>query len=128
MSLKAGDEDNEPLGEGEEELAIIEGFPQVSMEIYKKLTQDFKPVRSFDNYLSVESESSYKSLIEDCNVAFTAEPKDDDEAYSLGTTFFIPSHMKPRCLLEKLALDVFNEHVKELDDGEFDPKFSGAGA
>jgi hypothetical protein len=66
-------------------------------------------------------------LLHDCQLAFTARTKDESSAYSSGCTFFIPASMKPRCALERLALDIFQAHVKDLDpDKHYDLERSGA--
>ena len=66
-------------------------------------------------------------LLDDCTTVFTARTKDDDAAYSAGTTFFLPAEMKPRCALEALVKSIFEKHVhKNVSDGMYKTEQSGA--
>mmetsp|Transcript_6611 Transcript_6611/g.12455 ORF Transcript_6611/g.12455 Transcript_6611/m.12455 type:complete len:489 (+) Transcript_6611:97-1563(+) len=73
------------------------------------------------------STSIMDDLLYDCQIAFTARTKDESSAYSSGSTFFIPASMKPRCALERLALDIFQSHTHDLQPGKhYDLERSGA--
>ena len=74
--------------------------------------------------LKLSSNFEDLSLHRDCKIAFTSKNA-DGAAYSTGSTFFIGSHEKPRCQLEKMALSVFNFHAKRLGK-TYDTKISGA--
>lgn len=66
-------------------------------------------------------------LVKDCEKVFTARTRDDEAAYSAGTTYFLPAKMKPRCALEGLVQQIFQQHVALLDDpGMYKPAESGA--
>jgi hypothetical protein len=67
---------------------------------------------------------SYSSLFSDCEQAFTSKNSNGD-AYSTGSTFFIKSISKPRCLLEQMALEVFHFHAERLNI-PYNKKKSGA--
>ena len=67
---------------------------------------------------------SYSSLYSDCEHAFTSKNAGSD-AYSAGSTFFIKATEKPECLLEQMALDIFNFHANRLGM-EYDKENSGA--
>jgi len=136
----------------ENELAIIDGIPATP---FHQSIIKLAPFRSFSHFLQCpcnqkssttansakasmneKSGSIHQSLRHDCNLAFTARPKEEDAAYSAGSTFFIPCETKPRCLLEALALDVFHAHAdsigynqnkkKDKSGISFDPARSGA--
>ncbi|GLE06342.1 hypothetical protein PINS_up015589 [Pythium insidiosum] len=79
--------------------------------------------RSIHRALRVPDDKSYLDLVADCEVAFTAREIENAE-YSTGSTFFLPATMEPRCLLERLAKDVFEFHAKDVT--EYDPARSGA--
>ena len=144
--------------ENQEGLSVIDGIPATSLAFHKAITT-LLPFRSYENHLEFESctndtltqKSSdprnnllnqfHDELVRDCTIAFTARPKESDQAYSSGSTFFIPCQMKPRCALEALALDIFKNHTKillekvsssaKVDDDQspallFDPERSGA--
>ena len=67
------------------------------------------------------------ALLKDCKKVFTARTRDDEAAYSAGTTYFLPAKMKPRCALEGLVQQIFQQHVALLDDpGMYKPAESGA--
>jgi hypothetical protein len=63
------------------------------------------------------------TLREDCKVAFTSRAVEAGDSYSNGTTFFLPCQMTPRCTLERLALEIFQQHTKGI---EYNPETSGA--
>jgi hypothetical protein len=69
---------------------------------------------------------TWESLWTDSSKVFTARTRDDDAAYSVGTTYFCPSQMKPRCALEAIALSIFQMHTKHLAPGIVIPEQSGA--
>jgi hypothetical protein len=110
----------------ESDLILDEGFPVLS---------DFKPGSSeadrfpvprapFTSYTNAITFSQRSSFLNDCALVFNARATDGDE-YSSGSTFFLPSLMKPRCALEALAQTIFKAHTQGLE-GKFDPKNSGA--
>mmetsp|Transcript_6137 Transcript_6137/g.9276 ORF Transcript_6137/g.9276 Transcript_6137/m.9276 type:complete len:460 (+) Transcript_6137:66-1445(+) len=81
---------------------------------------------SFPSALKINKEQE-ENIIHDCDLTFTARTKEDSDAYSSGTTFFIPASMKPRCALEELALTIFQTYTKGLVSGKhFDVERSGA--
>lgn len=116
----------------EDELVLIEGVPATP---FHDTLMKLPSVRSYEQMLTFQDNNNnniHQKLIQDCIHAFTARPKNDDEAYSAGSTFFVPCLMKARCLLEALALDIFHTHVNALklndnSDGNstFDPERSG---
>ena len=100
---------------------------------------------SYADALSIPSDASRTSFLNDCSLVFTARTMEDAQAYSTGSTFFLPCLMKPRCALEALARTIFKAHVDSLggcddDDDEggkdetngekkkliYDPERSGA--
>jgi hypothetical protein len=81
---------------------------------------------SFDRALQISQHTHKDSIIKDCETVFTARTKDDGEAYSAGQTYFVPCHMKPRCALEAMALQIFKFHTKHLLAGTYNPEQSGA--
>lgn len=113
------------------DLIIDEGFPALNTFVpedskNEKDSLPRYPFASFPSAVSVD-ETQMENIIHDCELAFTARTKEDSEAYSSGATFFIPSHMKPRCALEQLASDIFKTHTKGLEPGKhFDPDRSGS--
>ena len=56
----------------------------------------------------------HDSLRQDCQEAFNSKQVREQSDYSLGTTFFMRADKEPRCLLERMAQDVFQHHVKRL--------------
>lgn len=110
----------------ESDLILDEGFTVLS---------DFKPGSSeadrfpvprapFASYTNAINFAQRSSFLNDCALVFNARATDGDE-YSSGSTFFLPSLMKPRCALEALAQTIFKAHTVGLE-GKFDPKNSGA--
>lgn len=121
---------------GSNDLIINDGFP--ALNNFKLSNQDNAsnddkkdPVprysfASFSSALSI-AKGQYEDVIHDCDLAFTARAKEESDAYSSGATFFMPASMKPRCLLEQLALNIFKTHTKGLEPGKhFDVERSGA--
>ncbi len=81
---------------------------------------------SFPSALRINKDQE-ENIVHDCDLTFTARTKVDSEAYSSGTTFFIPASMKPRCALEELALSIFQTYTKGLIPGKhYDVERSGA--
>ena len=116
-----------PAGEGEEDDVNDNGDK-------KKATKKFRPMLDGDEPLPRHTfwtnEHSLKfplleSLLDDCEVVFTARDKPNGSAYSAGQTYFLPASMKPRCALEALALSIFHKHTEHCK-GMYDPKKSGA--
>lgn len=62
----------------------------------------------------------------DCAAVFTARTREDDQAYSAGTTYFLPCVMKPRCALEELVKSIFDKHTEHLEEGVIVREQSGA--
>ena len=62
----------------------------------------------------------------DAAAVFTARTRDDQEAYSVGTTYFWPCRMPPRCALEALVQSIFEKHTHDLDPSVYVPEQSGA--
>eukprot|EP00605_Chrysophyceae_sp_TOSAG23-4_P000426 GSChrysophyteH1.ASY1.ANO1.483.1 assembled CDS len=71
-----------------------------------------------------EIEKYEQHVISDCQVAFTSKNAGSD-AYSAGSTFFIGAAEKPRCLLERIAMDIFEHHASRMNKN-FDIACSGA--
>jgi hypothetical protein len=61
-------------------------------------------------------------VLNDCRECFDC--KQSSGSYSTGTTFFISADAKPRCTLERLALEIFRHHTREIP--EMDSSSSGA--
>jgi hypothetical protein len=66
------------------------------------------------------------TLLRDAKHVFSARTREAGQAYSAGTTYFVPSIMKPRCALEAMALQIFQRHTQHLADGVVIPEQSGA--
>lgn len=66
------------------------------------------------------------ALREDCATVFSARAKEDSAAYSVGTTYFLPAVMKPRCALEAMVAAIFQLHTEGLDEGVMTAGQSGA--
>ncbi len=108
------------------DLIINEGFAALNTFILSKggegspssenLIPKYK-FASFPSALEISPEGM-KSVVHDCELAFTARTKEDSDAYSSGATFFMPASVKPRCALENLAMDIFQAHTKDLEPGK----------
>jgi hypothetical protein len=81
-----------------------------------------------DENRSAENDSNnlWESLLNDATTVFTARTRDDAAAYSVGTTYFCPAQMKPRCALEELVLSIYRKHTHNLPSGIVIPEQSGA--
>lgn len=126
----------------DEGFAVLNNFKPGSADDKSKTNADPIPRYPFASYadaLSMSSPSARSSFLSDCSLVFTARTKEDSDGYSTGSTFFLPSLMKPRCALEELAQTIFRAHVDPLEnmedpeDGEggekkllYDPEKSGA--
>lgn len=76
-------------------------------------------------YNIVDCSAHLDSLLHDCKVAFDSKHlANSNENYSLGSTYFIKANEKPRCSLERIALDIFSFHTKDIS--QYDVKQSGA--
>lgn len=84
------------------------------------------PLFPFSSFQHAVSCSHLSTLLEDCELVFTARTREAHESYSSGATFFVPCTMKPRCALEGLAMLIFRQHTKHLPQGLFRPECSGA--
>jgi len=118
------------------DLVINDGFAALNTFRLPKMgetnvTEEVDPVprsqfASFPSALIV-GQDKMQDLVHDCELAFTARTKEDSDAYSSGATFFAPAAIKPRCALEKLAMDIFQAHTKGLEAGKhYDLERSGA--
>uniref|UniRef100_A0A7S3PX14 Uncharacterized protein n=1 Tax=Chaetoceros debilis TaxID=122233 RepID=A0A7S3PX14_9STRA len=118
------------------DLVIKDGFAALNTFRLPKIgetnvTEEVDPVprsqfASFPSALIV-GQDKMQDLVHDCELAFTARTKEDSDAYSSGATFFAPAAIKPRCALEKLAMDIFQAHTKGLEAGKhYDLERSGA--
>ena len=78
--------------------------------------------RAFDG---VADRKSLAALKEDCASAFSARSKKGDEAYSSGSTYWVPASADRAglCAVERAALDVFELHARKAS---FDRARSGA--
>ena len=110
----------------ENDLILDEGFPVLSDFKPGSSAEDRFPVprASFASYTNAITFAQRSSFLNDCALVFNARATEGDE-YSSGSTFFLPSLMKPRCALEALAQTIFRAHTEGLE-GKFDPKNSGA--
>ena len=129
-------ETSEGAASTSQDFVVRDGFPALLRKDGKgPLIEGEEPLPrrlfgSFGNALVVDkdddkNESLWETLREDCAVVFSARTKEDDAAYSAGTTYFCPCQMKPRCALEALALQIFQQHTKGLE-GMYRPEQSGA--
>ena len=126
-------------GPGKEgDLIIRDGFPALyipktgdSNEKSKPMVEGEEPLPrhgfwSSDNTIEFQNPDHLRTLREDCETVFTARDKPEGATYSAGQTYFLPANMKPRCALEAMAMKIFQEHTKHLEDGTFNPAQSGA--
>jgi hypothetical protein len=126
-------------GPGKEgDLIIRDGFPALyipkkgdSTEKNKPMVEGEEPLPrhgfwSSEKTIEFNNPDHLRTLREDCETVFTARDKPDGATYSAGQTFFLPANMKPRCALEAMAMKIFQEHTKHLEDGTFNPAQSGA--
>lgn len=112
------------------DFVIREGFPALRLPNGGPFIEGDEPLPrqpfwAHEKALSFP-DSILKSLLADCETVFSARAKDANEAYSAGITYFCPCQMKPRCVLEELALDIFRKHTEKLDKTYFIPEQSGA--
>ena len=128
--LKEKNDDDHPRRKNND-LIIDEGFPAFNT-FHSKKNDDEKDIlpqfkfASFSSALTMNQEQK-DNITHDCNLAFTARTKEDSDAYSTGATFFVPAAMKPRCALEKLALQIFKSHTHSLiPEKHYDLERSGA--
>ncbi|KAJ1451755.1 hypothetical protein M885DRAFT_528991 [Pelagophyceae sp. CCMP2097] len=84
-------------------------------------TVDYK-FQSWDNVLP---SSSFETLRADCALAFRADARKRDKAYSEGNTFWVGADAPKTdlCALERLALEIFEFHAKKAP---YDASKSGA--
>lgn len=75
---------------------------------------------------SLPEDETWKLLHHDASTVFTARTKDDSAAYSIGTTYFSPCQMEPRCQLEEIVQSIFKMHTKHLAPGIIIPEQSGS--
>jgi hypothetical protein len=111
------------------DFVIRDGFPALRNEKGEPQIDGVDPLprAPFLSYSSaLSSLDDCQKIREDCATVFSARTKDDAAAYSAGCTYFAPAQMKPRCALEALALNIFQEHTKDLPKGCFLPEQSGA--
>jgi len=81
---------------------------------------------TFPSALTIEP-SQMTNILSDFREVFDARTKEDSAAYSTGSTYFMPAGMKPRCVLEDLALKIFKSHTDGLVPGKhYDLERSGA--
>jgi hypothetical protein len=66
------------------------------------------------------------TMLRDARHVFSTRTRENGQAYSAGTTYFVPCIMKPRCALEAMALEIFQRHTQHLPDGVVVPEQSGA--
>jgi hypothetical protein len=76
-------------------------------------------IRSFPSLIPNVNDS----LRRDCRIMFDAKRQRESDPYSVGSTYFVPAQMKPRCALEQMAQEIFEFHSKNVI---FDPQRSGA--
>jgi len=89
-------------------------------------TEEPVPLFPFSSYQNAMNCTQLSTVLEDCELVFTARTREAHEAYSSGATFFVPCTMKPRCALEGLAMLIFRQHTTHLPQGVFRPECSGA--
>jgi hypothetical protein len=108
-------------------LVIRDGFPALLMASHKtkkwwidETDETMKlprwPFWAHDDALDYPTKA-LPALVSDCHKVFTARARDDNAAYSAGTTYFLPAQMNPRCALEGLVQLIFQQHVKLLPSG-----------
>ena len=109
------------------DLVINDGFAALNTFRLPKIGEtnvteevDTVPRSQFASFPSalIVGQDKMQDLVHDCELAFTARTKEDSDAYSSGATFFAPAAIKPRCALEKLAMDIFQAHTKGLEAGK----------
>lgn len=106
---RRSESEEEELAVGEDGRTIIGG------------TVDYS-TRCIDGALT-QSDAASTSLLSDCQSAFTARSVGTEDNYSTGSTFWVAAGSKPRTVLEKLALQIFEHHTAAA---VFDPEKSGA--
>lgn len=123
-----------------QDFVIREGFPALRTPNGKPWLDGEEPLPKaplsvFPDALQIISETKtsssstsdvWETLYEDCRTVFSARTRDDDQAYSAGVTYFLPSVMKPRCALESIVYSIFQAHTACLPKGSLIPEQSGA--
>lgn len=127
---KADHEEEEDVPENND-LVIRDGFPALRLPGGKRPNIDgVEPLPRHKIWASDRAlrfaPNHMDALIADCEAVFTARTREDDQAYSAGTTYFLPCQMQPRCALEALVHSIFNKHTAALDSTTFLPEQSGA--
>ena len=117
------------------DLIIDEGFPALNTFKIRPGAKDSTtetdpiprcPFASFSSAIQID-ETQMENIFHDCLQCFNARAKEDNDAYSSGSTFFLPAVMKPRCALEDLAMQIFKAHTEGLIPGtHYDLERSGA--
>ena len=67
-------------------------------------------VRRILDVFSASHLKNLEGIKADCGTAFTAQERGSGESYSQGSTYFLPANALPNCLLEELALSIFDQH------------------
>lgn len=73
----------------------------------------FQSFPSAVQFLS-SSTSAVDALLRDCELCFNA--KQTSESYSAGSTFFIRADETPKCTVERLAMEIFAFHTRNIED------------
>lgn len=114
------------------DLVIRDGFPALRLPANGGPNIDGEeplPRHQFwasETALNFLEPAHWDALVSDCEIVFTARTRESDQAYSVGTTYFLPCQMKPRCALEALVHSIFTKHTASLDPTTFVPEQSGA--
>lgn len=89
--------------------------PDGEKENNVRLDYSFQSTTTNLSNLNLTDQEFHDDLLFDCEIS---------DSGLMPRTFWVPCDMKPRCTLEKFALDVFNKHVPKNMD--FDRRTSGA--
>lgn len=67
-----------------------------------------------------------QALWDDCELVFGVRTRQNGSAYSIGTTYFWPCALPPRCAIEALVASIFQYHTAHLDPSSYVTEQSGA--
>ena len=121
--------DHPSVEDSSNDFVIREGFPALRLPGNKgPWIEGQEPLPRHDVWADEQAITfnDIETLWQDCLTVFSARTRDDDQAYSAGVTYFLPSQMKPRCALEALVQSIFRKHTDHLEEGVMIPEQSGA--
>jgi len=116
-------------GGNNNDLVIRDGFPALHLANRQPNIDGDEPLPRHAVWADAHALTSHhwNLLQQDAATVFTARTRDDDQAYSAGTTYFWPCRMPPRCALEALVRAIFECHTREMmTTTSFVPEQSGA--